>query len=180
MEYQFRKSALENEKKYSLIGDGLLIEDLKTGSQTTLNFSSVKQVHLKYLAKRSMPDAYLCFIKERSGKEWTLSSQHYAGIADFENRDATFSPFVRAMHKQLANHQLEYKKGLNAFIYWLSMVFFILLGLVAVGIGVAAIVPYGWFTILVAVLLFFRLRKHFKKNKPGTYDPVNIPEELLP
>jgi hypothetical protein len=135
---------------------------------------------MKYLAKRSMPDAYLCTLKSKNGKEITLSSQHFAGFASFENRDATYKPFIEELHMRLAKFPIEFSKGINVFIYWLSMVFFIGAGAVILLISLFALIPYGIFTIAVMIFLFFRLRKHFKKNKSGKYDPKQIPVELLP
>lgn len=180
MTYAFRKSALENEKRYLLQEDSLIIEDLKNGSKRKLSLSSIRTVHLKFLAKRNMPDAYLCTIKSNEGGELILSSQHYKGIASFEDRAKDYSEFVRALHADLAQHKVLFSKGLNSFSYWGSMLAFILVGLVIALIGLTALFPYGIFTLLVLVYLFFRLKKHFKINKPGVYDPKEIPAELLP
>ena len=60
------------------------------------------------------------------------------------------------------------------------MIFFIVLGLVFAMISLAALIPYGIFVLVAVIFLFFRLRKHFKLNKPGNYDPNFIPEVLLP
>jgi hypothetical protein len=180
MEYAFRKSALENEKNYRIEQDYVLVEDLKTGSKNQIAFRDIKSIHLKYLAKRNMPDAYLCTIISRNGSKLVLSSQHYKGIASFENRDESYAQFVTTLHSLLKNEELTYSKGIGAFGYWISMIFFIFAGLVIAAISLTALIPYGIVTLLVLIYIFFRLKKHYKINKPGSYNPIEIPKELLP
>lgn len=161
MEYLFRKSALENEKKYTLQENQLAIIDLKTGNEKLVDLSNIVSVELKFLAKRSMPDAYLCRLKNKQGQKYLLSSQHYKGVASFEDRSTTYTPFVKALHQQLAHYPIQFKKGINGVLYWLSLVFFSGAGLLALIFAFAALIPYGIFIIAMLIFLFFRLKKHF-------------------
>lgn len=125
MEYQFRKSLLENELKFVLRDESLQVLDLKTSVTRDIPYKDIREVKLHYLAKRNMPDAYLCDLVAQNGAKIHLNSQHYQGIASFENRGSSYTPFVKAQHEKLASKNTNFIKGINPLLYWASMIFFI-------------------------------------------------------
>lgn len=184
MEYAFRKSAFEKEKTYALIKEGIEVTDHE-GSKTLWKYLDIVQVKTSYGASKNN-SFYQCVLKMANGTSLLLKSQHYRGIADFEDRNETYSAFVQGLHKllALANPHVEYKKGIGLIGYIASMIIFIVAGLFlpifSIGALIAGSLFYGIVGILASLFLILKMVTYSKKNKPGKYAPDNIPAKLLP
>ncbi len=180
MHYEFRKSAIENEKRYTCEADRLVIVDLKTEEPVSILYENIKKVNLEYFTKRYMADTFLCHIYSSTNKKITLNSHHYNSFASFENRKENYVPFIKELHNKLAERDIVFSKGMSKGLYWFQIIGFTLLGLAAFAVGILVGFPQGIFVILGTVLLLSLLRNHFKFNKPGNYNPRDLPKEMLP
>ena len=184
MEYAFRKSALEKEKTYALTKEGIEVTDHE-GNKTMHHYSDVSKVNTSYAASKNN-SFYQCELKMASGPSLQLKSQHYRGLADFEDRNEAYREFVTALHKLLAaaNPNVAYKKGISVAVYIASMAIFIIAGILFPIIAIFALIAgstiYGIIGIIGSLFLIIRMVTYSKKNKPGNYEPDNIPPNLLP
>lgn len=180
MQYSTRKSILENEINYSLSENELLIKDLKTGNEKRLPYQNIKSIHLKYISRKNVPSVFICIISTFKNNVFQINSQHFLGYAEFEDRKPTYTPFILGFHEKLIQTNINFIKGDNNLTYWFSILFFSILGVGMIALGISTISNYGLIVLLVTIYLLFRLKDHYSRNKPGNYDPENIPEELLP
>lgn len=180
MEYSTRKSILENETIYTLTENELLIKDLKTENEKRLPYKNIQSVQLKYVSRKNVPSVFICIITTLKNNVFQINSQHFIEYGKFEDRKETYTPFIIAFHKKLIHAKINFIKGDNNLIYWSSILFFSLLGIGMLVLGINTISSVGIGILLVTLYLFFRLKDHYSRNKPGNYDPNNIPEELLP
>ena len=184
MEYAFRKSAFEKEKTYVLTKDGIEVSD-PDGPKTVYKYADIEQVNTSFAASKNN-SFYQCRLKLTNGLSLSLKSQHYRGIADFEDRDEAYSTFVTRLHKLLAvsNPHVVYKKGIGMIGYIASMLVFTIAGLLLPIGSIAALITgsilYGVIGVIASILLILRMVKYTRKNKPGKYSPDNIPKTLLP
>ncbi len=103
--YVARANVLEYEAIWRLQPDALELQGGPTaGPDVVLRFPyrDIVGVRLSYAPSRVDHARYRCDLRMRSGQQVAILSTHYAGIADFEDRAATYGPFVRALIARVA------------------------------------------------------------------------------
>ena len=70
----------------------------------------------------------------RDGARATLWSTHFAGVADFEDRAATYTPFVRALVARVAaaNPACSFRAGTRPLSYWAGQLFLLAMAILAI------------------------------------------------
>jgi hypothetical protein len=181
--YTYRLNALEKETTLTLDGDVMRVE--REGRLEQFPLRDVTEVRLSYNPSRADRQRYDCRVTIRGGGRLTIRSTTYKGIGDFGNQGEAYGEFVRALHERLATIDgIGFKKGDSAFRYYGSLGCFgssiLMLFLVLLMTGLLFI---PWIAVAkLLVLIFFLpwLYKYAKLNRPGTYDPRVIPDEILP
>ena len=115
-----------------------------------------------------------------------FKSQHFAGIANFEDRNADYAKFISGLHEILnaSGLNIKYKKGISSLGYFASMAVFIIAGIlfpiVSIGMLIGGQILFGALGVFVSIMLLLRMKKYMKKNKPGDYTPDQLPQMLIP
>lgn len=184
MKYSFRKSAFEKEKSYELTKEGIKVVDHE-GKESLVEYTAILRVNPAFVSTKSN-SFYQCTLKLKNGESVLLKSQHYVGLANFEDRNEPYVNFVKGLHKILstANPDIEYKKGIGRIAYLASMLLFVIAGIAFPIVAIAMLIGgkwlYGGIALVSSVLLIFRMVNYSKRNKPGTYMPDAMPDTLLP
>jgi hypothetical protein len=172
--YSCRASILDKLTEYRLEGDSLIVTPSE-GTAERFLLSEVRDVHLLYV-KSKYSRAWFCELMFSSRKV-RFKSRHFKGLANFEDRNAEYSAFVRSIHRALEpyRHQVKFHSGsLGAYIATLVLT---LIGAVAtlfcliVALWQGAI-PFG----IVTFVAFSSL----SRLKPRVYSPESIPADMLP
>jgi hypothetical protein len=98
--YAFRRSVLESEVAYALYDDRVVIEGGSALGPRFHLLSDVRKVHLRYEHTKQR-EYYQCRIHTK-GRRIDLRHVHWRGVMDFEDRRATYTPFVKALLTALA------------------------------------------------------------------------------
>jgi hypothetical protein len=99
--YSFRLSLFTKEVSYRLTERALIWNE--AGVDGALDFGDVRQIRVyESPGIRSMPAFSRCVVAPRRGRARVLSSNHFAGIGDFEVRMGRYRPFVAALLKRVA------------------------------------------------------------------------------
>ena len=172
-QYAFRRSVLESSRSHSLHADRIVVEGGGYGTRV-YPLDDVRKVHLKYEHTRQR-EYYQCFIHTRSGRI-SLHHLHWESMGKFQDRRATYTPFVRALLVELARRpNVEFKAG--------SMLNF---GTALVGIPFMAALAWWAFGLgypgraFLALLLGGLCVWMIGPSRPRRFDPLRPPEELLP
>lgn len=99
-QYAFRRSVLESEATYTLYGDRLVIAGGSAHGPDVHLLSDVRKVHLRYEHTKQR-EYYQCLI-HTPRRRIMLRHVHWRGVMDFEDRRATYTPFVKALLAALA------------------------------------------------------------------------------
>lgn len=172
--YAFRRSILESEKTYTLYPDRLEITS-EGAAPEVHRLAQVDTVHLKY-DRSKQRSYYNCFI-HTPGKKVALRHVHFAGIARFEDRSATYTPFVRALLAAVAqqNPRATLKAGsLFNFIMCIVLLPFL------VGVGILAYTLGSWAGVLTMAFFAVMCIGVIPRSRPRTVDPANPPANVLP
>jgi hypothetical protein len=104
IEYHFRPSLLAKERSYRLDRDGISPSD-----REKLRFSDIRKIRIydspgmRNLSGTTLsPGFRRCVIRPAHGRAIVLSSNHFAGIANFEDRRESFDPFVAALMQRVS------------------------------------------------------------------------------
>ncbi len=119
--YRVRRSLFGTETDYRLTDDALLRSD-----GLTLPFANIRVIRLyrspgmRLDGAEIAPDFERCVIRRGHGRPIVLTSKHYLGIGCFEDRLASFGPFVQALIARVAvaNPATIFRTGMPPALWW--------------------------------------------------------------
>jgi hypothetical protein len=187
--YVARANVLEHEAIWRLTSDALELQGgPAAGSDAVMRlpYRDIASVRLSYAPSRVDSVRYRCDLTMRSGRRLAILSTHYAGVADFEDRAATYAPFVRALIARVAaaNPSARFRSGKNPVAYWAEHLF--LLAMVALLVFVLSVTGFAplsessWAKFAVIIGFIPLLIVYTRKNWPRSFKPDAIPEDVLP
>lgn len=184
--YTHRRHVFEAEKTIAIEGDTLTLRE--NGKEKRLKLAEVSKLRLAFEPSRAQSDLYVCRIfKKGWSVPWTvLNSQSFRGFLDFEDRAPAYRTFVRALNDAvLANNpNAEFLAGAsmagyvaNAAALAVATILFAIVIFITQGEGWSDVTWNKlWLTIGMIPLGVI----WFMRNRPRTYDPRALPDDLLP
>ena len=150
-----------------------------------VSYADIAEIRLSYDPTRFESDRYRCDFMTRSGARELIVSVSYVSPANFENRKATYMPFVRTLVRNVsnANPACRFVAGKKPLAYLaehaliLAVLLLLASTLYFTGVPVAGVVVIK--LGLIAVYVPVKLR-YTKVNRPRRFDPTDIPTEVLP
>lgn len=184
--YARRSNLFEKGEWRWTAGEGGIRETDPRGRESLIRWEDIDQVRLAFAPTRYKPWRYLMELKLRSGGKLAVDNVHFKGMADFEDRSATYRPFVEAVLGELRRRRPNVKVRIGAApgAYWAQMAFvaaaFGLLALVLVSLP-GAIIPGGaWLKLAIVAVTLPVLVQWARKSYPRLGDIGSIPEAALP
>jgi len=173
-QYAFRRSVLEKEITYSLYGDRLVIEGGPLLGPGFHLLSEVRAVRLKYEHSKQR-EYYQCFIHMKR-QRIDLRHVHWRGVMDFEDRRATYTPFVKALLRELAPYPaVQFRAGSMANFIGAIIGAPIMAGLLVLcaSLGRTGSAVLAGFMLGICLLML-------RPSRPRRFDPLAPPEDVLP
>ena len=183
--YSHRKSATDFKRTYTVEEDNLSWKD-EVGRCGQLFFSDIVNVEGQFSPSRFQSNRYIVRIECKDSNTLAITNTNYISFGDFEDRSNTYVPLIRMLHEKILRHNpgVNFLKGTSwgGYIFANMMVIFTI---VIVAVAGAFFVLFGlfWVTLIKLVLLIYyfpSLIRYVKRNKPGEYDPLNLPNDILP
>lgn len=150
-----------------------------------VRYADIAEIRLSYDPTRFESDRYRCDLTTRSGARELIVSVSYVSPANFENRAATYVPFVRTLVRKVSNANPACRfvagKKPRAYLaehgFLLAMLLLLASTLYFTGVPVAGVVAIKLGLIAVYVPIMLR---YTRVNRPRRFDPADIPTEVLP
>jgi hypothetical protein len=185
LRYTTRNNAFTPRRTYALAGDQLIVET--AGHATAVvPLREISQVALSFAPTRPEPNRFRCALQTTRNGPLVFFNREYRGVLDFLDTSTEYTAFVRTLHENLARSQpvCRYVAGASQAAYVGSIVamIFALIVLVAVAVLLFSI-GLSWLVALKALLIAFYTPtaiRWFKINRPRSYPPEAIPNEVLP
>lgn len=183
MEYTQKLHQFVPERTWQVGDTELSWHDAK-GQSGRIPYASVKSVRLRFEPSRAERRRYAMRID--AIPQAAITNIHYDGIYDFKDQSETYRPFVEAFHEKLlkANPNVQFRSGSTPFAYVGNILLTIwIFAMLAIAAMFLFAIGLTWLVVLkLAIIIFFlpALFRLLKKNKPSTYDPLDIPEDLAP
>jgi hypothetical protein len=156
------------------------------GGAARFPYRDIAELRLLFDPTRFDAQRHRCDVTLRDGTRAMFWSTHYVSVGEFEDRGASYRPFVRALvaYTAAANPACRFRAGKRPIVYWAELIF--LLAMVALLIFVLALVGGSGLSDLVlaklailAAMVPLALR-YTRKNRPRTFSPGAIPPDVLP
>lgn len=184
VQHRLRVSVLEKETTWTLRGHDLVIEP--DGLQSSIiPLASLIRVSLHYDPSRAQTGRFRCLLDLQNGRTLAIQNEHYCSFASFEDRSGSYRDLVtRICHRTAqANPACLFITGKSPFSYWaqliglavLFLLLTILLFVMWTAIGLLTIIQLIFIALMLPIVI-----RWARRNRPGRFDPMNPPAELLP
>jgi len=159
---------------------------IEKGGAARFPYAAMAELRLSYDPTRFDTRRYRCDVRLANGERGTLWSTHFAGVAEFEDRAATYTPFVRALVAQVAaaNPKCSFRAGTRPLAYWSGQLFLLAMAIAAVWVlalvGGSALSEVTWTKLFIVIGLIPLALVYARKNRPRIFQPTAIPPDVLP
>jgi hypothetical protein len=185
LSYRARLNVLEGERTYRLAPEALVIDYGDGAPPEVLRYEDISQLRLRYFPTRSQWNRFECLLTGPGRGRFRIGSEYYRGVMHFEDRGPEYREFVRELCLRLADAgaPTRFLTGRPIWVllaesaFLMSMVALLAVALILVG-GVVGALPGIRLVLLAASLplLWF----YFRRNRPGSFDPRDVPALFLP
>ena len=185
LSYRARLNVLEGERTYRLAPEALVIDHGDGAPPEVVRFEDVSEVRLRYFPTRSQWNRFECLLTAPGRRWFRIGSEYYRGVMHFEDRGPEYRAFVRELCLRVADAgaPTRFVTGRPMWVlmaesaFLLSMVGFLAAILVLVG-GVVGALPGMRIGLLMVSIPLLWL--YFRRNRPGSFDPRDVPALFLP
>lgn len=183
--YAARANAFVGRRTYRLTEDALTWEE-EGKPLDSVFYDEIAEVRLAFTPSRVATNRYRAQVVFRAGGMAEFYNTDYRGILSLEEQNATYASFVRELHRRLAakGKDVNYRTGNSRVGYILNVALTVFIFvMVAVAFLMLGTYEFVWIAaVKLAIVVFFIpvLIRYIKRAKPGTYDPLAIPERALP
>lgn len=132
--YLRRRSAIARSERQWRVEDDALVTFGGTGGEKRYPWADFISVRLCHEPTRFKPWRYVFELQPRKGAKLVIDNAHYLSVGKFEDRSASYAPFVRAALGRLA----EAKPGATALIGETPKRYFFLLLFALLALGLIA------------------------------------------
>jgi hypothetical protein len=184
--YRCRLSlARKAEETYRLSDIALTVAG--AGHDRTLAYADVRAVRV-YEAPgfgTGIPTLARCVVWPRRGRAVIVPSNHFVGVGRFEDRSASFRPFVEVLVRRIAaaNRETRFMFGMPPALWWFWVLLLVAVALLAPlavvmiatelahghGVPPQALVPLG--IVFVVFLGLFGYIRQLRRNRPRRFEP---------
>jgi len=159
---------------------------IEKGGAARFPYAAMAELRLSYDPTRFDTRRHRCDVRFANGERGTLWSTHFASVAVFEDRAATYTPLVRSLVARVAaaKPDCSFRAGTRPLAYWSGQLFLLAMAILAIWVialvGGSALSEVTWAKILIVLGLIPLAFNYARKNRPRRFTPDAIPPDLLP
>lgn len=182
--YRQRRTLFEKaEWEWEALPDGLRVRD-HSGHEILIPWREILAVRVAYGPTRFKTWRHLLELTLADRSRLTIDNAHFKGVADFEDRSATYTPFVLDVLENLktANPGVPVRAGAATLGYWASATFvtavFIVLGMILMIMPIPGVMV--WMKLGIIAFSLPALAAWFVKARPRAVSIHAVPADSLP
>jgi hypothetical protein len=149
-------------------------------------YARISRVRLSFRPATVQTRRFVAEIWWPEGRRLSIASTSWQSLVEQRPQDRAYGAFIRELNRRIAasGGPTAFETGAPAFLYWPGLVLFAATGLALAALAVRAleIGAYGGAALVggLFVLFVWQSGAYFKRNRPGRYQPDNVPNELVP
>lgn len=182
--YAYKPSLTGAARHFELDDEGMTF---RSGySAGVWRYDDIASVRLTYRPISMLARRFRADVRHKDGKTLTLISATWASIALVTPQDEPYREFVGELHRHLraSGGKVTYAAGLKPVMYVIAAIALGAVMLALAGLLIRAVAT-GQMTAALFMLGFaawfgWTIGRWLLLNKPRSYDPANVPSELLP
>ena len=189
--HNFRLWLFRKEAAFRLTDSALVwVED---GVGRKVDFADIRQIRVyESPGVENVPRTGRCVVTPHEGRAVVLQSNHFVGVGEFEDRSASYAPFVAELIRRVAaaNPRVVFIRGMPTAL-WVTWHVLLALVLVVTPLAFAAMIyaqahdrelsPNFFIQLAVCAgvfFAFFPILRLIRRNRPQVFDPLNWPPDL--
>jgi hypothetical protein len=162
------------------------LDAIERGGPARFAYGDVKELRLCFDPTRFDTARHRCDLRLFNGGKVTLFSTCYLGVADFEDRAASYVPLVRALVARVAaaSASCRFRAGKGRAAYWAEHIFLLVMAAMLVfvlfafgGQGLSELV---WAKLAITASFIPVMLLYTRKNWPREFKPSAIPADAMP
>jgi hypothetical protein len=149
-------------------------------------YARISRVRLSFRPATMQTRRFVAEIWWPEGRRLSIASTSWHSLFEQRPQDCAYGAFIRELNQRIAasGGPTAFETGARAFLYWPGLVLFAATGLALAALAVRALeigahagaaLVGGFF-----ILFVWQSGTYFKRNRPGRYQPDNVPNELVP
>lgn len=166
------------------VEDDALLRRAPDGAEQRIAWRDVTALRIRFYPTIAKPWLHQFRIDTRAAS-MTIDNGHFAGLADFEDRSASYSPFVRAALERIRERApiAQVRVGSRPLAFWASMAFvtlsLVLLAAVMIVLPFPAPLPVAALAKLAIIVYgIVMLPRWIRRNWPRNGDLARAAKEL--
>lgn len=183
VEFTVRTSVLDEETLWRVTDFAL--ERVRKGVTQSIPLSSIQDIRIACDPTSADDARHWCKIRLATGDTLMVVSTHFRGFGDFEDRSATYTPFVRALIAGATRHNplCTLHAGIYRLRHMMEVTFLagavLFLAVVLLLTGMSF-----WMLLLTGLMLVSAtapaLQSYWTKNRPREFTADTVPDDALP
>lgn len=182
--YSKRRNLFEPGETEWRVEDDALVVQTADARLARYPWSELKGMRLGYAPTRLKTRRNDLVLTFSDGRSVEVDNQHFAGVGDFEDRSATYVPFVRAVLAKAGDHpNLMVRVGATPLSYALNLTFVLIALAAMLTVLVLLPVDFGVFLILrifIVATMLPTLYRWIRHARPRLARPDALPDDALP
>ncbi|HZP70771.1 MAG TPA: hypothetical protein VFB29_12575 [Pseudolabrys sp.] len=182
--YAYRPSLFGAPREFSLTGGG--IDWTAGGRAGSIPFARIRRLRLSYRPTSMQSQRFVAELWADGCPKLQIVSSSWKSMMEQERLDGAYSAFIRELHRRIraTNAAAEFQRGSNPLIYWPGVLIFVaaafgLAGLIARAVQAGALASAAIVGAFL-VLYLWQAGNFFRRNRPGTYRPDDLPADVMP
>jgi hypothetical protein len=178
--------SLVTKVRHYQIGDEALIWQDDDKAPVHMPYGEITSVTCLFAPTRTQPNRFLLRLQTRSRRRIDITNSHYKSFGNFEEKNDSFVAFATELHKKITarNPGTLFHRGSSMAGYIFSIAMAVILFVIVVGAGLFFLMAgVIWIVALkIGLLIFYtpRLLRYIRRNKPSSYNPLDLPKDILP
>lgn len=151
-----------------------------------VRYDRVRSVRLSFRPVTMQSHRFIAEIHAPDNPKVLISSVSWRSLVEQERFDGAYTAFVQELHRRLAaaGSTARFYAGMPLVPYWIGVVLFAGVILATAAMVVRAVQTEQWSGAAVVALFFamfaYQLGNYFRRNRPATYRPDALPDNVLP
>jgi hypothetical protein len=149
-------------------------------------YGRIRRLRLSFRPAGIRSRRYIAEIWPASAPKLTIVSSSWKGMAERQQLDAGYATFVAELHRRLiaAQSAASFERGAPPLLYWpalaLSTAAAAAMGALTIEALRAGVLAGALFVAAFLALFVWQMGGFFRRNRPGTYRPDDLPRDVLP